>query len=145
MPVPSRQLGAADPRILRRNLKYSWRLPESHFHAGSFPACKEAFARAAEVARGLRAWDSFASAVLGLTGHPQDALVRQPDSKLLALVEEALAMHREDDSLSSMLLAALPLRLICAARDSSRANRCSVKRLTWPGAYRRPKCAIQRA
>jgi tetratricopeptide (TPR) repeat protein len=94
-------------------------LARAHFHGGSFPACKEAFARAAEVARGLRAWDSFASAVLGLTGHPQDALLRQPDSKLLALVEEALAMHREDDSLRSMLLSRLAVETHLRGEHSS--------------------------
>jgi hypothetical protein len=80
-----------EPTDRAKELEVLLAVANVQFYAGSFPTSKEAFARAAEVARGLQAWKSFARAVLGLAGEPQEAMVRQPDLEILALIEEGLA------------------------------------------------------
>lgn len=105
-----------------RKLELLLALAIAQFYAGSFPSSQDAFARAVEIARSLNAGRSFARAVVGLAGQPQDALTRAPNSKIFALVEEALAMYHEQDGLRSMLLARLAIDVHLRGDDSGRAE-----------------------
>ena len=90
--------------------------------AGNFPQSHEAFERASRIARELKAWDYFARAVVGFAGQPQDALTWKPEAKILVLIEEALEVHQQEDSLRSMLLARLAIEVQLRGTNSDRAD-----------------------
>jgi tetratricopeptide (TPR) repeat protein len=117
--VALKSLGPIEPT---RELELLLALATNHFYAGSFPSAVGTFHKAAEIARGLKDWRSFAVAVLGAAGHPQDVMVRAIDPKLLALVKEALANHRSPDGLRSMILARLAVESTLSSSEADRTQ-----------------------
>jgi tetratricopeptide (TPR) repeat protein len=110
------------PADRARELEVLMAVASTSSYAGMFPASQEAFSQAVEISRGLQDWKSLARAVIGLVGQPQDALVRRTDPRVVALVEESLAMHREEDALRSMLLSRLAVEVHLHAEDPERAE-----------------------
>jgi DNA-binding SARP family transcriptional activator/tetratricopeptide (TPR) repeat protein len=102
--------GAAGDHATRCNLLLA--LGDAEAAAGEGVASKDAFIRAAEIARALEAPEQFARAALGYSGTFAWS-TPGGDTQLVPLLEEAVARGPADPAVQARLLA----RLACALRD----------------------------